>query len=329
MRKWRSLTALRACDAVARTGSVSAAATELHVTRPAISKQLALLEQDLGCALFERTGNRIRLTDAGQELCVGLKQAFDLISSTTESVVQRLGQGQGQGQRVRVLVCRDFALGWLAGQVGSFLVANPGISVEITAEKNGSFRHDEDFDFRIFYGMHGEHPSRLLMESELCRWIDMPVCTQGFANRFLQPGQCIGEAPYFIDNNYDVWEEWCQYSGFDPGGARLYKTLFNETTLCISVATSGGGLAMGDSFLTLPLIRLGELIVPFDAGLISTQTYSLFSSPSVVSSKAANRFEYWLRAAVASYQSTVLEQLALRGIRVLCRSATLHNRPLE
>ena len=105
MRKWRSLTALRACEAVARTGSVSAAAAELHVTHPAISKQIALLEEDMGCALFERTGNRIRLTDAGQELYAGLKQAFDLISSTTDSVARR----SGQGHRVRLLVCRDFA----------------------------------------------------------------------------------------------------------------------------------------------------------------------------------------------------------------------------
>lgn len=313
MRKWRSLTALRACEAVARTGSVSGAATELHVTRPAISKQIALLEQDLGCALFERSGNRIRLTEAGQELCLGLKQAFDLISSTTDSVSRR----SGHGQRVRLLVCRDFASGWLAGQVGSFLVSNPGISVEITAERNGSFRHEEDFDFRIFYGMHGQHPKGTLTESELCRWVDMPVCTKDFADRYLRPGQCVADAPYFVDNNYDVWEEWCQQAGVDPGGTRQPRTLFNETTLCISVAASGGGLAMGDSFLTLPLIRLGELIVPFDVGLVSAQTYSLFASKESARSKAANRFAHWLRSAVAAYQSTVLEQLGLRGIRVI------------
>ena len=307
---------MRACEAVARTGSVSAAASELHVTRPAISKQIALLEQDLGSALFERTGNRIRTTEAGQELCLGLKQAFDLISSTTESIARR----SGQGQRVRLLVCRDFASGWLAGQVGSFLVSNPGISVEITAERNGNFRHDEDFDFRIFYGIHGQHPKAALTESELCRWIDMPVCTQDFADRHLRPGQRIAEAPYYVDNNYDVWDEWCEHSGFDPGGERQHRTLFNETTLCISVAASGGGLAMGDSFLTLPLIRLGEIIVPFKAGLVSAQTYSLFTSHSIVKSKAAHRFEKWLRTAVATYQSTVLEQLALRGIRVVERA---------
>jgi DNA-binding transcriptional LysR family regulator len=315
VRKLRSLTALRACEAVARTGSVSAAAAELHVTHPAISKQIALLEEDMGCALFERTGNRIRLTPSGQELYEGLRQAFDLISSTTESVVRR----SAQGNRVRLLVCRDFASGWLAGQVGAFLIANPGISVEITTEKNDNFRHGDDFDFCIFYGMHGQHQNGALIESELCRWIDMPVCTQDFADHYLQPGQPITDVPHLMDNNYDVWDEWCHYTGFDPGGPRLHRTLFNETTMCVSVALSGGGLAIGDSFLTLPLVLLGHLIVPFGSGVVSAETYSLFKSEKSSNSSAANLFEQWLRNSVSSYQSTVLEQFALRGIRVIER----------
>ena len=42
-----------------RNGSVSVAAAELNVTRPAISKQVALLERDLACQLLHRDGNRI------------------------------------------------------------------------------------------------------------------------------------------------------------------------------------------------------------------------------------------------------------------------------
>jgi LysR family glycine cleavage system transcriptional activator/LysR family transcriptional regulator of beta-lactamase len=313
MRKWRSLTALRACEAVARTGSVSAAAEELRVTRPAISKQIALLEQDLGCALFHRTGNRIQPTPAGDALCLGLRQAFDLISSTTESVAR----AAAQGQRVRLLVCRDFAASWLGGQVGAFLVANPGISVEITAEKNGTFRLDEDFDFRIYYGLHGRHPKGALTESELCRWIDLAVCTAGFADRYLQQGQ-TAEIPHLIDANYDVLDECLRLCGHDLDRSRLRRTLFNESTLPVKVAASGGGLAVGDTFLTLPMIRLDEVTVPFGAGLVSAQTYSLFT-PLRDRTKAAARFERWLRAAVADYQSSVLEQLSARGIRVIER----------
>ena len=313
VRKMPSLTALRAFEAVARTGSVSAAATELNVTRPAVSKQIALLEQDFACALFERTGNRIHPTSAGADLYNGLKEAFDLISSTALRVTHRATNDQ----KVRVLVCRDFAASWLGARVGDFLCANPGISVEITAEKNGTFRLEQDFDFRIFYGLHGQHAKGPLVETKLCRWIDMPVCTQAFAERYLQPGQ-TEEIAHLIDANYDVLHEWMDYTGIDFGPRRLRSTLFNESTLPISVAVAGGGLAIGDSFLTLPLITLGKLVVPFKVGLVSDQTYSLFTG-TFPARKAADRFERWLRGAVEEYQSQVLDVINRHGIVVTNR----------
>ncbi len=315
MRKWRSLTSLRAFEAVARNGSVSAAAAELNVTRPAISKQVALLERDLACLLLHRDGNRISLTAAGEELQAGLRQAFDLISTSVESLARRAAQGE----RVRVLVCRDFASSWLAGQVGTFLVGNPGVSVEITAERNSNFRPGEDFDFRIFYGPERPDIPPGLAQSELCRWIDMPVCAPVFAEAYLRSGRSLAEAPQLVDANYDIWEDWCAHAGLEPGPSRQ-RTLFNETNLCMSAAAAGSGIAIGDSFLNMPLIRQGQLTVPFKVGLMSAQTYSLYSPLMREPSKAARRFEVWLRAAVQAYQSTILEELSSLGIRVVGRS---------
>ena len=64
--RFPSMTALRALDAVARTGSVSVAARELNLTRSAISHQIKSLEQTLGFALTERTGRNIRITWQGE-----------------------------------------------------------------------------------------------------------------------------------------------------------------------------------------------------------------------------------------------------------------------
>lgn len=275
----------------------------------------------MGGALLSRTGNVIRLTPAGNELFLALKQAFELIHSTTDTISRRARQGQN----LRVLVCRDFASSWLAGQVGAFLVANPGISVEITAEKNGAFRLDEDFDFRIFYGMQGTRPAVGLEEAELCRWIDMLVCTRPFAGSYMTNDRNPSDAPCLIDANYDVWDEWCALTGVDPGGPRRQQTVFNETTLCLSVAASGGGLTIGDSFLALPAIRAGELIVPYQVGLVSAQSYSLFKAQGRLTSPATRKFETWLRGAVNAYQLTVLQVLADKGIRVLERPTASGN----
>lgn len=59
---------LRAFALVARTGSFSAAAEKLHLTQPAVSKRIAILEQQLGTGLFDRIGRHVGLTEAGRAL---------------------------------------------------------------------------------------------------------------------------------------------------------------------------------------------------------------------------------------------------------------------
>lgn len=59
---------LQAFAAVAESGSFSAAAEQLHLTQPAVSKRIALLEQQLDCRLFDRIGRQIALTEAGRAL---------------------------------------------------------------------------------------------------------------------------------------------------------------------------------------------------------------------------------------------------------------------
>lgn len=59
---------LQAFAAVAESASFSIAAEQLHLTQPAISKRIALLEGQLDCKLFDRVGRQITLTEAGRAL---------------------------------------------------------------------------------------------------------------------------------------------------------------------------------------------------------------------------------------------------------------------
>ena len=62
------LARLRVLDAVARTGSVTAAAKEMHYSQPSVSHHLARLERETGAQLLQRVGRGIRLTPTGQLL---------------------------------------------------------------------------------------------------------------------------------------------------------------------------------------------------------------------------------------------------------------------
>ncbi|MET0377813.1 MAG: LysR family transcriptional regulator [Spongiibacteraceae bacterium] len=59
---------LQAFASVAEGGSFSIAAEQMHLTQPAISKRIALLEGQLDCRLFDRVGRQITLTEAGRAL---------------------------------------------------------------------------------------------------------------------------------------------------------------------------------------------------------------------------------------------------------------------
>src|ERR1700746_586659 len=73
---------LRYFVAVAEAENVLRAATQkLHVSQPAVSRQIRDLEEELGLQLFERTGKAINLTDAG---CLFLKEAREILEPTDE-----------------------------------------------------------------------------------------------------------------------------------------------------------------------------------------------------------------------------------------------------
>lgn len=76
------LTALQAFTEVARTGSFSEAAETMFLTQPAISKRVAVLENELGAKLFDRIGKKVGLTEAGRAL---LPRAVRLLSDAADT----------------------------------------------------------------------------------------------------------------------------------------------------------------------------------------------------------------------------------------------------
>lgn len=82
---------LSAFIAVAESGSFSLAANELHLTQPAISKRIAILEGQLGAQLFDRIGKQVKLTEAGQLL---LPRAINVLQELrdTRIAIQNLNE---------------------------------------------------------------------------------------------------------------------------------------------------------------------------------------------------------------------------------------------
>ncbi|MFC5867414.1 LysR family transcriptional regulator [Aquincola agrisoli] len=86
---------LAAFHAVARLGSVSLAADELHLTQPAVSLQIRALEDSAGTALLQRAGRGIRLTEAGELLAGYAARIVDLWREAGEEMATLQGVFSG------------------------------------------------------------------------------------------------------------------------------------------------------------------------------------------------------------------------------------------
>lgn len=82
---------LSAFVAVAETNSFSLAAEKLHLTQPAVSKRVAILEQQFATRLFDRIGRNTTLTEAGATLLPRVKQLLQELADIRRSVSNLAG----------------------------------------------------------------------------------------------------------------------------------------------------------------------------------------------------------------------------------------------
>jgi DNA-binding transcriptional LysR family regulator len=87
---------LHAFVIVAEERSFSIAAERLHITQSAISKRIALLEQQLSHTLFDRIARRVYLTESGQSLLPRAKHIINSIADTRHYMAQKTGEVSGE-----------------------------------------------------------------------------------------------------------------------------------------------------------------------------------------------------------------------------------------
>src|SRR6266536_1870081 len=122
------VTRLRVLAAVARTGSVTGAARELHYSQPSVSHHLARLEAETGAKLVQRVGRGIRLTEAGRLLADRGGEILGRLDAAATELAAHVGLRQG---RVR-LAAFPSALGTFVPAAASRLAAeHPGLELRL------------------------------------------------------------------------------------------------------------------------------------------------------------------------------------------------------
>ncbi|KUJ82192.1 LysR substrate-binding domain-containing protein [Ruegeria profundi] len=149
---------LEALMAVTTNGSVTAAAADLGVSQPAVSRLLSDLEKSLGFQLFDRREGRLVPTQEVRYLQPSVERVLELmgqISDVSQDITQR------KAGHIRVACLPGFATSHLPGVVASFLKDRPAVTMTIEPDRPERILEwmiGEQYDFGITDGFNG-HPA--------------------------------------------------------------------------------------------------------------------------------------------------------------------------
>ena len=144
------LAAMQTFVKVIETGSFSAAARQLRLGQPAVSKTVAQLEERLGLPLLLRSSRRLSATEAGQ---IFYDHAKVTIAQAEEAELAARGAGAGLTGRLRVSAGVTFARLKIVPKLGSFLARHPKLEIELILDDRNVDLVGEGIDVALRLGV--------------------------------------------------------------------------------------------------------------------------------------------------------------------------------
>ncbi|MGI6247511.1 MAG: LysR substrate-binding domain-containing protein [Pseudochelatococcus sp.] len=292
-RRLPSLNALRCFEVVAAYGSVKGAASVLNISESAISRQVRILEGQLGLALFARTHRGLEITEEGKQIAAVAKTAFDHIAEAIDPL-------RGDNDVVTLRVIPTFALRWLLPRLRRFHEANPTIRIIVQTRLNDLMQADTGADLGIRYGLGDfSHDHAIALYQE---WI-VPVCAPGHM-RADDPEAGLKRATLLhpLPDRQD-WVTWAEKTGVD---LRAREGLdFDALDMALNAAAAGLGVAIADVVLAEQAIRDGHLIIPIRRAVPTGVSYFLVRRPVLKRRRQVRIVEEWLMDEIGQARSVV------------------------
>ena len=272
-----SLNALRAFEAMARTGRATLAAEELHVTHSAVSRQVKALEDSLGVKLFAGPKNRLELTQAGRELLPALTEAFDRIASAVRHV-------RREGEDLRLAVNASVSVKWLIPRLAGFVAERPNVRLHLEELASQATSHrGADAVVRIV-------PSSRLMELNVTAFAPNhigPVMTPALWSRYPD----LMRAPRLAAQTHmQGWAIWAALAGVELPAAP--ERPFAHLHFAMDAALAGLGVAVMPWPLVADDVFSGRLVAP--VGFKRAESaFAILATPGA-QGRALDQFRAWL-----------------------------------
>ncbi|KTC25867.1 LysR family transcriptional regulator [Pseudomonas marginalis ICMP 9505] len=269
-RRLPPLYALRAFELAARFSSFTLAADHLFITQSAVSRHVKTLEEHFGCALFERRGPRIYLTQAGKLLAQELKIGFRLIEQACTTISRK-------EKILRVKAPSTLTMRWLLQVLDTFNTLDTEEQVQLSSEwMDVDFVNFdiEPFDCAVLLG-NGRFSSDLESIKLFDEWL-IPVCSPGLLEqRNLSAQDVFSAGLIHPSRDRRDWQCWLERVGMIAAVSWQKGKIFDTLELGISAAIQGRGVSMGDLTLVGDELVKGALVLPFNKAVSTGDSYYL------------------------------------------------------
>lgn len=259
-----SLNALVVLEAAARHRSFTAAAAELGVTQAAVSRQVALLEDELDTQLFVRKHRAIEPTPPCQLLASSLAMSFANIEQSVEMV-----RSTKRPETVTVGTTLAFATFWLLPRMGEFRKRYPAAQIRLVSQDSRINLNSGEVDVVVRYGVppFGDGEVVASRADEV-----FPVCSPDYAQRVGVAEAMFKNDEFELieqdvpDRSWYSWQDWFSRAGIAAAGSQP-RLRFNHYTEVLQAARAGHGIALGWGVLVQghledgSLVRLGDAVI--------------------------------------------------------------------
>ena len=287
------LNALKAFEATARLNSVSKAAESLNVTHGAVSRQLKLLEEHLGIALFVKQGRGLKLTDAGSRLRDASAEAFERLRLVCAEL------SQAQAQAPFVLGCSGSLLArWFIPRLGRLNSDLPDLRLHLSAGEGDLDPRRPGLDALLMFA---EPPWPADMDVfELAEERIGPVLSPRF-HGFETLQNCAAKdllehALLHTTSRPQAWPSWARRNGLEPEALTLGQG-FEHLYYLLEAAVAGLGIAIAPEPLVIDDLRAGRLAAPW--GFTQTPARLALWVPRRASDGRARQLALWLKQELA------------------------------
>ncbi len=287
MRRLPPLGAIEAFVQVARLGSVKAAATELALSAPALSRRVQSLERFIDRPLFERRHQAMVLNSDGERLLAQIAPVLDSLSDAVEAMT-----GTVEVLRLRLGILPLFASQRLFPRLGELRSAHPELHLDIDTAGHGVARLGEGLDAVIALSREIEptlYAKRLDRNSVYV--IGAKTLLDG-PNPVTRPEQLAGLTALIHREMPETFSAWRESAGVDDIEP-LAIDYFDSGALMLEAAAQGLGVAfMHESHFQDA--RDPRLVRLFDIAVESPYSYWFVCRPRALQQRPVRMFHDWL-----------------------------------